>query len=130
MTNWRRSVLAQGQVVKRNGVYMPAAANMQSLRYDCELELKARARAEECAAEGIDGANAYYEENRHYSVKEWWKQVRLDEPIGLSCYFRAKHQSRSVRSFTRMAWANSNKIGCTIQECDDRWHSVCLYSPA
>ncbi|CAJ0595912.1 unnamed protein product [Cylicocyclus nassatus] len=148
MTNWRRSVLAQGQVEKRNGVYMPTAANMQKLRYDCDLELIARDRAEACEALGSEANTADYQENRYYipksdvasaeaprvdamaaSIKEWWKRVRLDEPIGLQCYFRAKHESLQVRTFTRMAWANTNKMGCTVQECGDQWHAVCLYSP-
>ncbi|CAJ0595625.1 unnamed protein product [Cylicocyclus nassatus] len=148
LTNWRRSVLAQGQVVKRNGVYMPTAANMQKLRYDCDLELKARDRAEACQPVENEANTQDYQENRYYipksdvasaeaprvdamaaSIKEWWKRVRLDEPIGLQCYFRAKHESMQVRTFTRMAWANTNKMGCTVQECGDQWHAVCLYSP-
>ncbi|CAJ0595617.1 unnamed protein product [Cylicocyclus nassatus] len=148
MTNLYRSVLAQGQVAKRNGVYMPTAANMQKLRYDCDLELIARDRAESCAALGSEANTADYQENRYYipksdvasaeaprvdamaaSIKEWWERVRLDEPIGLQCYFRAKHESLQVKTFTRMAWADTNKMGCTVQECGDQWHAVCLYSP-
>ncbi|CAJ0595624.1 unnamed protein product [Cylicocyclus nassatus] len=148
LTNWRRSVLAQGQVVKRNGVYMPTAANMQKLRYDCDLELKARDRAEACQPVENEANTADYQENRYYipksdvasaeeprvdamaaSIKEWFKRVRLDEPIGLQCYFRVKHESMQLRTFTRMAWATTNKMGCTVQECGDQWHAVCLYSP-
>ncbi|CAJ0595634.1 unnamed protein product [Cylicocyclus nassatus] len=118
LTNWRRSVLAQGQVVKRNGVYMPTAANMQKLENRYYIPKSDVASAE---APRVDAMAA--------SIKEWWKRVRLDDPVGLHCHFRAKHQSIQVRTFTRMAWANTNKISCTVQGCGDRWHTVCLYSP-
>ncbi|EYC02276.1 hypothetical protein Y032_0101g3408 [Ancylostoma ceylanicum] len=50
-----RSILAQGQVTKRNKNYMPRASNMIELKYDCTLEVAARDRAQSCATNEIQG---------------------------------------------------------------------------
>ncbi|KHJ89547.1 SCP-like protein [Oesophagostomum dentatum] len=136
-------MLASGQVTKRNGNYMPQAANMVKLKYDCTLEISARDKAASCST--AENTNRAYQENAHILLKSnavdrpdamrqsviaWWKQVRLDEPIGAAVTFRARHANMAVRSFTRMAWASTTNMGCAVKSCGDYWYSVCHYSPA
>ncbi|EYC28753.1 hypothetical protein Y032_0007g3401 [Ancylostoma ceylanicum] len=115
MHNYRRSILAQGQVTKRNNNYMPRASNMIELKYDCTLEVAARDRAQSCATNEIQGGleNKYMVsvssvndrvEAMAKGVKEWWKQVRKDAPIGMAVTFRDHHQYLPIRSFTRVRY--------------------------
>ncbi|KIH51204.1 SCP-like protein [Ancylostoma duodenale] len=130
-----------GQVTKRNNNYMPRASNMIELKYDCTLEVAARDRAQSCATDEIRGGL----ENKHMvavssvknrieamekGVKQWWKQVRKDTPLGMAVTFRDHHQYLPIRSFTRMAWANTQKIGCAVKRCGEQWNVVCHYDPA
>ncbi|KHJ85150.1 SCP-like protein [Oesophagostomum dentatum] len=128
--------------MKRNGVYMPQAANMVKLKYDCNLEISARDKAQSCLTD--ENTDTSYQENLHVvpkanvmdrpdamrqGVMQWWKQVRIDSPIGMQVTFRAFHANMPVRSFTRMAWAETTKIGCAVKSCEPNWHVVCHYSP-
>ncbi|EYC02278.1 hypothetical protein Y032_0101g3408 [Ancylostoma ceylanicum] len=90
-----RSILAQGQ------------------KYDCTLEVAARDRAQSCATNEIQGGleNKYMVavsrvqdrvEAMAKGVKEWWKQVRKDKPLGMAVTFKNHHQYLPIRSFTRV----------------------------
>ncbi|CAJ0595903.1 unnamed protein product [Cylicocyclus nassatus] len=143
MTNWRRSQLALGQVDKANSVYMPQAANMQKLRYDCELEKSAIARAKACPEDQYVSVDVQENKNKiaksavadqvqamSESVKTWWKVIRNDpNNIGLQVFWRQKFESSTLPSFSRMAWALSNKMGCAVESCGSDWQAVCHYAP-
>ncbi|VDK79000.1 unnamed protein product [Cylicostephanus goldi] len=64
------------------------------------------------------------------SVKTWWKVIRSDTNIiGLQVWWRAKFESSTLPSFSRMAWASSNKMGCAVESCGNDWQVVCHYAP-
>ncbi|PIO64303.1 SCP-like protein [Teladorsagia circumcincta] len=116
MHNYRRSNLANGKVKKNNGNYLPAAANMIRLRYDCELETSARLSVNRCSdskypslpsdvqenIRGVAKSNARYRVNAiELAVKHWWSRVRMVDGIGMAVMYRAKHVSSTISYFTR-----------------------------
>ncbi|KHJ81533.1 SCP-like protein, partial [Oesophagostomum dentatum] len=113
--NWRRSMLALGNALRNDGSKMPSAANMMQLKYDCALEISARRRAAESCVK-TENSDSKVQENLHVvpraktkdrpdamrqSIIEWWKQVKLDTPIGDDVTFKVAHKAARVRSFTR-----------------------------
>ncbi|KAL6740499.1 hypothetical protein Aduo_013849 [Ancylostoma duodenale] len=49
--NLKRSLLATGQVLRRNGKHLPTASSMQKIAYDCELEAGATQWASQCPSQ-------------------------------------------------------------------------------
>ncbi|KHJ79157.1 hypothetical protein OESDEN_21204 [Oesophagostomum dentatum] len=41
--------------------------------------------------------------------------------------FRANHVGTPITSFTQMAWATSNRLGCSIARCASDIVAVCRY---
>ncbi|KAK6016511.1 SCP-like protein, partial [Ostertagia ostertagi] len=149
--NYRRSRLAQGWVRKNTGRYLPKAANMFKLVYNCSLETSAREAADRCTTAPSTSLPSGVKENIHSVAKSmaryrvdamkeaaryWWKQVRLVDGIGMKVIFRAKHESSPIRYFTlvsgrfefQMAWATTKTIGCAVSEnCGSTWFVACHY---
>ncbi|KAL6740558.1 hypothetical protein Aduo_013902 [Ancylostoma duodenale] len=65
-------------------------------------------------------------------VYKWRKTIRdVYYWSGNSVIFRRFHDQQPISSFIQMAWATSNKVGCSIVRCrdDNRYVGVCRYSP-
>ncbi|VDL82072.1 unnamed protein product [Nippostrongylus brasiliensis] len=145
MHNYRRSLLANGQVAKNNGNYLPAGANMIQLKYDCNLEKTAKAHADTCSF-GYSSAASTVSENiaripktatvvnrinaTSEAVKSWWKNVRTQSVnIGMQVTFKQKHVGQPIEAFIKMAWANTRNIGCGGKLCGNDFFIVCQYTP-
>ncbi|KHJ89750.1 SCP-like protein [Oesophagostomum dentatum] len=143
--NYRRELLATGQVAKRNGNYLPKAANMQRMRYNCALEVQVGEFLKTCPKAGSaesarigTGENflrisqdgiADYTKAVEKAVTSWWKVIRTTEGIGMAVTFRAHHVGAPISSFTQMAWATSRKLGCAVAKCTGDYIAVCRYQP-
>ncbi|VDL72920.1 unnamed protein product [Nippostrongylus brasiliensis] len=144
LANKKRSNLASGRVSKNNGRYLPQAANMRQLKYDCSLEAQARTFAMQCTTVG----SGYWGTSENFrrvptriaanrvqaidrAMRSWWKQVRRVPGIGVRMVtFKTHHQSSTIRFFTLMAWATVTNMGCGVKQCGSVFNVVCRYSPA
>ncbi|XGW02246.1 hypothetical protein V3C99_014354, partial [Haemonchus contortus] len=151
--NYRRSRLAQGMVKNKMGNFLPKAANMREMTYDCDLEKSAYAFAKGCTR-GMDPVlpsgeqqnHFYFMKNRLYkngttipvttrveamktAIMHWWKQIQVDGGIGKDVTFTPYNQGKPIQMFTRMAWATSDMMGCGVESCGDYWSVVCRYKP-
>ncbi|EYB93981.1 hypothetical protein Y032_0177g616 [Ancylostoma ceylanicum] len=143
-----RSQLALGNILKNNGK-MPQASNMWKIRYNCGLEEAAIQYASTCPVESSDPSSRRgveenfrtfparrfktFEEAAKKSVTEWWKVIRSSGYFtDKSVVFRPFHKQEPISSFTRVAWAATKNVGCSIVKCttDDRYVSVCRYTPS
>ncbi|PIO77388.1 hypothetical protein TELCIR_00516 [Teladorsagia circumcincta] len=62
------------------------------------------------------------------AIKNWWRQVKLVDGIGMKVIYKAKHGSSSISWFTRMAWATTATVGCAVsQNCGGVWYAACHY---
>ncbi|VDL72917.1 unnamed protein product [Nippostrongylus brasiliensis] len=139
-----RARLANGKVAKNNGRYLPKAADMRQLTYDCNLETQARNYAVQCTTvgSGMWGTSENFRRvstsvaaNRVQAIdratKSWWKQVRRVPGIGRRMVtFKSHHQQSTIRFFTLMAWSSVTSIGCGVKQCGSIFNVVCRYSPA
>ncbi|WKY07823.1 hypothetical protein Q1695_007364 [Nippostrongylus brasiliensis] len=144
LANVRRARLANGKVAKNNGRYLPKAADMRQLTYDCNLETQARNYAVQCTTvgSGMWGTSENFRRvstsvaaNRVQAIeratKSWWKQVRRVPGIGRRMVtFKSHHQQSTIRFFTLMAWSSVTSIGCGVKQCGSIFNVVCRYSPA
>nr|AEP82935.1 venom allergen/ancylostoma secreted protein-like 19 isoform 1 [Heligmosomoides bakeri] len=146
MHNYRRSQLSKGEVAKFNGNKLPTAANMLKLRYDCELERLAIAKAKACSGSQpsqnsasdivdntyviTDTAVPYRVNAVEEAIKYWWKQIRLQQQsIGMAVTFKPNHVNQPISSFTMMAWATTRELGCAVARCSSNFLVVCQYRP-
>ncbi|CAJ0601528.1 unnamed protein product [Cylicocyclus nassatus] len=145
MHNSRRSSLALGNVTKNTGANLPAAANMRKLKYDCELEFSAIKFASQCPKIGStedtrveQGENMYqmietgvtsFEEAASKAVDSWWKVVQVYPSPGSAAKFRETHVGTAIITFTQMAWAATQYLGCSVVNCSPFYTTVCRYSP-
>ncbi|KHJ89748.1 SCP-like protein [Oesophagostomum dentatum] len=145
MHNWRRSELAKGNIAKRNGNYLPPAADMQRMRWNCAMEMEVEtylktcpsAASEESTRAGI-GENYFnisesevadYMTAVQKAVTSWWKVIRTTDGIGMAVTFRAHHVGAPIASFTQMAWSSSRKLACAVAKCYGNYVAVCRYNP-
>ncbi|RCN41453.1 SCP-like protein [Ancylostoma caninum] len=143
--NFRRSLLAKGEVAKNTGNLLPKASNMVKMQYDCTLEQGAIEWAGQCGNVGspessrqgvgenfkrFPGGNfPTFGDAAKKSVTEWWKVVRKVPGIGMAATFRQHHVGTPIESFTQMGWALTTKLGCSIVKCSSDYVGVCRYSP-
>ncbi|RCN48866.1 SCP-like protein [Ancylostoma caninum] len=164
--NFRRGKLANGEVNRKDGKFLPKAANMWRIvnfqplpifrqffkekfqKYACDLEEGAILHASQCptlpsepSSRPADvGENfrtflttglSTYEKAAQKSVTEWWKVIRTVNYFENVVIFRPFHSGEPISSFTQMAWATSNEVGCSIVLCKDepRYVAVCRYRP-
>ncbi|XGW02242.1 hypothetical protein V3C99_014351 [Haemonchus contortus] len=151
--NYRRSHLAQGLVKNKAGKNLPKASDMTEMRYNCDLEESADAFAKQCTRgsdpklpSGEQQNHFYFMKNRKFkngttvpvttrveamrtAIKHWWKQVYVDGGIGKDVTFTSYNEGKPIQMFTRMAWANSDMMGCGVASCGDYWSVVCHYKP-
>uniref|UniRef100_A0AC35TZ92 ShKT domain-containing protein n=1 Tax=Rhabditophanes sp. KR3021 TaxID=114890 RepID=A0AC35TZ92_9BILA len=125
--NSYRSKLALGDST------LPRAANLQLIKYDCELEALARMHAQQCAFQlaniGRIGQNLYRTNSSfvpemmfRQSMDTWWSQIDLINSLTYS-------PSVNALNFENMGWENTNRTGCAVQNCTTFMMSVCFYTP-
>ncbi|WKY09790.1 hypothetical protein Q1695_002276 [Nippostrongylus brasiliensis] len=144
-TNYRRSQLALGRVAKNNGRLLRTAMNMRKVRYNCALETAARESVNRCVDTPPSNLPSNVQQNIlkfpqsaasnrvnaiTYAIRQWWKQVRLVQGIGMKAIYRANHQGTPIMSFIKMAWARTLTIGCAVSGrriCTPNWVAACHY---
>nr|AEK06327.1 venom allergen-like protein [synthetic construct] len=139
--NRLRRQLANGETNSKNGP-MPQGANINEVTWDDDLEASAVEWAEACAyhhpSDAPYGQNlaAQWPHTNNYltRVEKWYNES--------SKYSGNPHleYSSGIGHFTQVVWADTNKIGCAVQDCsnglsqglgDDNWtFTVCNYDPA
>ncbi|CAJ0601731.1 unnamed protein product [Cylicocyclus nassatus] len=143
--NYRREQLAEGKVAKRNGNYLPQSADMQRMRYDCQLEEDVISFVSTCpTAKSAEYSRPNIGENfvrfpkeglatflaaAKKAVESWWNVILTEEGPGLQLYFRHVHVGTPIESFTQMGWSTSSKLACAIALCKSDFVVVCRYSP-
>ncbi|RCN43037.1 SCP-like protein [Ancylostoma caninum] len=143
--NLKRSLLATGQVSRKNGKHLPTASNMQKMAYDCKLEEGAIIWASQCPSSqskentrpGVgenfmtfpSAPHPTFEGAVENSINAWWRVIGNVNYWPRVVVFRRFHQGAPICSFTQMAWAVSSKLGCAIVKCAGRYVSTCRYSP-
>ncbi|CAJ0609784.1 unnamed protein product [Cylicocyclus nassatus] len=144
--NYRRALLALGEVRNKQGKKLRAATNMNHLTWDCALEREAHDFLRSCPTEGYERSddkspaqNFYrgtitaneptYRDMNKKTVTEWWEQVQKVTGLDRNAYFRSKHRSSDIKSYTLMGWASSEKMGCSIAKCGKDWVEACRYYP-
>ncbi|KHJ77122.1 SCP-like protein [Oesophagostomum dentatum] len=140
MHNFRRSELAKGNVARKNGNRYPIAANMARMSYDCSLETEALSYTRQCpyAKSGstnvgenffrVSGLNTWAD-GVNQAVTSWWKVVRAGSSgVGVNAVtFRQVHVGTDIESWSQMAWATTNKVGCSIVKCLNEYVVDCRY---
>ncbi|CAJ0602108.1 unnamed protein product [Cylicocyclus nassatus] len=144
MHNYRRSILAKGQVQRPSGNYLPTGANIIKLKTNCTMEKEAIEEVRDCPtlkeAHGTYGKNfdrfssstaiRNYEDAVKKAVTNWWKVVRTDNTgPGMQVTFRDNHVGTPVETYAQIAWADTKEIGCAIANCSSAYTVICLYSP-
>nr|AEK06325.1 venom allergen-like protein [synthetic construct] len=116
-----RRTLARGEAQAKNGA-MAKGANIREITWDADLESKADEWAQACNFE--HPTNVGYGQNLaaqmpHVgadsaatgSPQTWWNEInRYSGDAKFEWSTRTGH-------FTQMAWAETNKIGCAVQNC-------------
>ncbi|RCN41457.1 SCP-like protein [Ancylostoma caninum] len=145
--NFRRGLLATGQIPRKDGKYLPKASNMRKIAYDCGLEEGAILYASTCPSTHSEQSKRPADVGENFktfpatrftfdtaakkSVTEWWKVIRDVNYFEKVAVFRPFHDGAPISSFTQMGWALSHKLGCSIVKCSasNRYVGVCRYSP-
>ncbi|CAJ0601529.1 unnamed protein product [Cylicocyclus nassatus] len=145
-TNYRRSILAKGQVTDNTNQLLPTATNMFLLIWDCELEKNAIdyvktcptttyiTRNDEEAGENIhrvpiSSEVPTYRDAIKNAVVAWWKVVRQYPGPGATAMFYPMHYDSPIASYTRMAWSSTRRLGCAIGQCSSEYVVICRYLP-
>ncbi|RCN41455.1 SCP-like protein, partial [Ancylostoma caninum] len=143
--NFRRGLLATGQIPRKDGKHLPTASNMQKMTYDCTLEEGAIQYASTCPTrlselssrpnvgenfKTFPATRFTFDTAAKKSVTEWWKVIRDVNFFEKVVVFRPFHDGHPISSFTQMAWATSNRLGCSIVNCStsNRYVGVCRYT--
>ncbi|EGT48503.1 CBN-SCL-23 protein [Caenorhabditis brenneri] len=130
-----RSKVALGQYVVDDG-YLPPAANMPKLVWDCELELEAQNKAKECNLDegkmsgkfsGLDeirGENAFYFRTDPLDFSDGvMKGIhRMGDEISIAGIKNLKmsRYDKRIGHATQIIWGETRKVGCAVQECSPR----------
>ncbi|EYB93985.1 hypothetical protein Y032_0177g619 [Ancylostoma ceylanicum] len=144
--NIRRRKLAKGKISGKDGKSLPNAANMWRIVYDCDLEKEAIEYASGCPSspsqpsersdlgENFGRLEAESSLNFKKAVRKavagWWDVVGSVNYFGNSVTYLEGYNEHPISSFTQMAWAKTEKIGCSIAKCKDQYVSICRYSPS
>ncbi|EYC30043.1 hypothetical protein Y032_0005g2414 [Ancylostoma ceylanicum] len=116
--NFRRGLLATGQIPRKDGKYLPTASNMQKISYDCGLEEGAIRWASQCPTTNSapSSRNGVGENFKTFpatrftfdtaakkSVTEWWKPIRDVNYFEKVVVFRPFHDGAPISSFTQVS---------------------------
>ncbi|KIH55921.1 SCP-like protein [Ancylostoma duodenale] len=144
--NFRRSLLAKGEIPRKDGKLLPKAANMWRMKYACDLEEGAILHASQCPTLGSEAssrpgvgenfktfpaARFTFDTAPKKAVTEWWKTIRDVNYFENVVVFRPFHDQAPISTFTQMGWATTNELGCSIVKCTMNavYVGVCRYRP-
>ncbi|CAJ0602051.1 unnamed protein product [Cylicocyclus nassatus] len=145
MHNIRRAQLAGGQL-RYHGRMLPTASNMNRLIWSCALEQQARDYIATCPKRAhrkpscLNPAENFYrgtitsdlftfEDMVKKAIREWWDVYQYHPNPDSSAIFTDSLVGTPVESYTRMAWAQTREIGCSIARCGDEYVQSCRYQP-
>lgn len=130
-----RSKVALGQY-NVDDDYLPPAANMPKLIWDCQLELEAQNRAKECSLgqekinekmsglEEVRGENAFYFRTDPFNSSDGVMRgiERMGDEIAIAGIKNLKlaRYDKRIGHATQIIWGETRKLGCSIQECAAR----------
>ncbi|EFO93061.1 CRE-SCL-23 protein [Caenorhabditis remanei] len=130
-----RSKVALGQYSVDDD-YLPPAANMPKLIWDCQLELEAQNRANECllgqekinekmsGLEEVRGENAFYFRTDPFNSSDGVLRgiERMGDEIAIAGIKNLKlaRYDKRIGHATQIIWGETRKLGCSIQECAAR----------
>ncbi|CAI2351313.1 unnamed protein product [Caenorhabditis sp. 36 PRJEB53466] len=150
-----RSKVALGQYVVDDS-YLPPAANMLKLNWDCGLELEAQNRAEQCdlgmekqsgltgGLEEVRGENAFYFRTEDVDSVEGAVVTgieRMGDEIAIAGIKEMKlaRYDKRIGHATQIMWGTTRTVGCAVRECSARQDgsldgqkynvAVCKYYP-
>ncbi|CAJ0602058.1 unnamed protein product [Cylicocyclus nassatus] len=145
MHNVRRAQLARGQL-KYSGNMLPSATNMNRLVWSCTLEKEAHDHLAKCPTEGyiepsclspvdnfyraaITSDISTFKEMTIKTIRVWWDVYQNYPNPGSSAVFTESLVGTPIESYTRMGWAQTREIGCSIAKCGDEYVLSCRYRP-
>ncbi|KHJ88968.1 SCP-like protein [Oesophagostomum dentatum] len=108
--NLKRSLVARGFALKRNGRRLPPAANMRKLKYNCELEILAFAYASTCTLDTSDPMS----------------RTKTGENMAA---ISVNNAATFEEALEKMAWAETEEVGGALGECGKKYNLVCRYYP-
>ncbi|WKY07492.1 hypothetical protein Q1695_007169 [Nippostrongylus brasiliensis] len=140
--NRLRSLVANGRAKDKDGSYVPKAANMLKLRYDCSLERLAAEHVNQCklAPSKASGARAALGESLIRSTGRtladqadvttglWFLDLEKNG-MGRNLTFGAQPDVYKIGHYTQIVWATTRTIGCAVKECEGSTMAVCNYRP-
>ncbi|EYC30758.1 hypothetical protein Y032_0004g1753 [Ancylostoma ceylanicum] len=115
--NFRRGLLATGQIPRKDGKYLPKASNMWRISYDCDLEQGAIGWASQCPSalsepssrpgigenlKTFPATRFVFDTAAKKSVTEWWKVIRDVNYFENVVVFRPFHDGAPISSFTQV----------------------------
>ncbi|EYC08063.1 hypothetical protein Y032_0068g278 [Ancylostoma ceylanicum] len=147
MHNRFRGNLARGQTERSAGWGIaPPATLMYRMKYDCNAESYAQQHAGSCNTRPLPPyAMPGYKENQHVlrtvqttpagaiqnALATWWSQLARFGMRSNMLFFpsEARRGARNVLSWSKMAWWNNMRVGCSVQNCGTFYFTVCMYQP-
>ncbi|VDM83487.1 unnamed protein product [Strongylus vulgaris] len=98
--------------------------------YECYVEKEARRGVQNCQEGDSDrelgGENSLWVPISE-AAKQWWSTVALADPTDLT--ITPRWLTPPLRSFTLMGYGYTDKIGCAVQKCNDKYFVKCRYKP-
>jgi len=137
-TETQRQIILDKHNEYRN---MEKATDMQTMTYDMSLEEEAQQAAAQCRfahTQSSNGENIWAGTIASFGAADpittWWSEIKDYDYASNSCA-----EGKMCGHYTQIVWANTNKVGCGVQFCDQGiigafggkpgWIVFCQYSP-
>ncbi|EYC21503.1 hypothetical protein Y032_0019g3863 [Ancylostoma ceylanicum] len=144
--NFRGSV-ARGQTeVSAGWGIAPPATIMYRMKYDCNAESYAQQAVSTCRKTELPaGSLGGHKQNIHVlntvsttpegaaqnAIATWWSQLARFGMRSNMMFYQSEFQrgNQNVLSWSKMAWWNNQRVGCSVQRCSGYYVTSCMYSP-
>ncbi|XGW02544.1 hypothetical protein V3C99_014521 [Haemonchus contortus] len=143
--NEYRSLIAKGLAHNNLGGFVPKAARMMKVSYNCEIEANAVEWAKDCTL----GYNSLAQTNQWgynvhsllpninkteaaaESVEAWFNELKEYGAPQDNVFSMEVYNQNVIQEYAQLAWQSSNQIGCGIFSC---WNGAstfvaCEYNP-